>query len=122
MQNLRILNIPLALLLALSFSGLQSLYAPCVAMAAPMACDVEAEPGDCGDANLQAGCCCLHESVETANMSFALVAERSAAPMVQVEQSVSTASSLALVAPLSRQAHARKSHPRLFQFHCCFLI
>ena len=122
MKNLRILKIPLALLLVLSLSSLQSLCAPCTPMAASLTCGVEAARGDCSNANLQAECCCLQESAETTSMVLALVAEYNSVPIVQAEQSVVAALPLAYVAPLSRQAHKPKSHRRLFQFHCSFLI
>jgi len=122
MKNLRIIKIPLALLLVLSLSSLQSLCAPCTSMAASLTCGVEAAPGDCSNANLQTECCCLQESAETASMVLALVAEYNSVPIVQAEQSVVAALPLAYVAPLSRQAHKPKSHRRLFQFHCSFLI
>ncbi len=122
MKNLRILKIPLALLLLLSLGSLQSLCAPWAPMAASLTCGVEAAPGNCSNANLQAECCCLQESTETPSMVLALVAEYNSVPIVQAEQSVVAALPLAYVAPLSRQAHKPKSHRRLFQFHCSFLI
>lgn len=123
MKNLRITNIPLVLLLALSLSGLQALGALCVAMAVPMACQVEVESVDCGDGDLQKGCCCLLDDVQTASIPVVFVAESGLGLTVLTGQNVVIESLVRQAdVSLSRQAHASQQYPRLFQLHCSFLI
>lgn len=124
MKKLRILNSPLILLLALSLSCLQALAAPCVALSAPVVCDVGMASGDCGDGDLLGGCCCLIDDVKSASIPLAVVAESepgfNSLPLVAQR---SVADSLAhSVVPLSRQAHASKHYPQRFQLYCSFLI
>jgi len=124
MNKLRNVNSPLILLLAMSLSGLQALGAPCVAPSAPAVCDIGMAPGDCGDGDLLARCCCLVDDVESASIPLAVVAESepgfNSLPLV-VQRSV--ADSLAhSVVPLSREAHASKHYPQRFQLYSSFLI
>ena len=124
MKKSRVLNSPLVLLLVLSLIGLQALGAPCVALSAPVVCDVGMASGYCGDGDLLAGCCCLVDDVESASIPPVVVAESepgfNSLPLV-VQRSV--ADSLAhSVVPLSREAHASKYYPQRFQLYSSFLI
>ena len=124
MKNPRVLNIPLALLIALSLSGLQVLAAPCVAMTAPMACDVEMASGGCGDGELRAGCCCLVDEGETAAVPVVVVAEFEsgfASTLLSRQRAIADLP-VRRVVSLSHQAHAPKQYPQLFQLYCSFLI
>ncbi len=124
MKKSRVLNSPLVLLLVLSLIGLQALGAPCVALSAPVVCDVGMASGDCGDGDLLAGCCCMVNDVESASIPLVFVAESepSFSVFLLVAQR-SAADSLAhSVVPQSRHAHACKHFQKRFQLHCSFLI
>ena len=122
MGNLRLFNLALALLLALSSSGLQMLCAPCVATAAPMACHADMQRGGYNGGQWQAGCCCLVADGDIEQVSFVSTTGPEITSTAQVGRFTVAASPTHPVAPLSRQAHAPKSHPLLFQLHCSFLI
>jgi hypothetical protein len=120
MGNSRTSNLALVLLLVLSCSGLQMLCAPCAATA--MACHADMQPSDYGGGELQAGCCCLLADGDVEPAPFVLIAEPETASTAQVGPMAVVELPTRPVAPLSRQAHASKSHPLLFQLHCSFLI